>query len=143
MIVPQIWADFFTAVLLNPACFPWAKKFLSSEACSLLGQPNAGIQFALPASCPSENILPCLYDLELPHIPSTLEEANALSSSQQSPSDHKGKTLASPSSPGTPTEKLVQKASSSPGPWAKNFLDKADHLKHSELLEDPAKRRSK
>jgi hypothetical protein len=76
VLIPQIWADFFTAVLLNPVCFLWAKQFLSSEACSMLGQPNAGIQFSLPASCPSENSLPCLQDLELPQIPSTLEEAN-------------------------------------------------------------------
>lgn len=30
--IPKTWADFFTAMLVNPAGFAWAKQLLSSSA---------------------------------------------------------------------------------------------------------------
>jgi len=36
--VPNVWTDFMTALLVNPASFPWAKQFLSSSAWNFIAE---------------------------------------------------------------------------------------------------------
>ena len=73
--VPHIWTDFFTALLLNPASFMWAKQFLSSQAWNILAANKSGISFSLPNSCPSKNVVPCLQNLHVPVLSSALEDS--------------------------------------------------------------------
>ncbi|RLN36373.1 hypothetical protein C2845_PM03G28930 [Panicum miliaceum] len=129
--VPNIWADFFTAMLVNPASFSWAKQMLSSPAWDIIsGRAPDGVQFALPDRCPQPS-LPCLKDLPAPE--------NLINTP-----DKKGKEIASAesNSPGSPLDQLKQKISSSSGPWSKALLDQAEQAKFAHILEDQGKRRS-
>jgi hypothetical protein len=38
--IPKVWANFFMGLLLKPNSFDWAKKFLTSDAVTLLVEPN-------------------------------------------------------------------------------------------------------
>lgn len=59
--IPPAWAAFFTAALLNPSSFEWAKSFLSSPTWAYFSPSDgSGISFALPAKCPSEASSSCL-----------------------------------------------------------------------------------
>jgi hypothetical protein len=56
--VPAQWADFFTAKLLTPEDFDWAKSLLQSKIWQIvsefdLNNPAASRAFALPRNCPS------------------------------------------------------------------------------------------
>ena len=152
--VPKQWADFFTALLLNPSSFPWAKQFLSSPACSFLGDDLSGSLFTLPDVCPKSSAVPCLQNLKVPDHPTTLEEISLedpagteLTILSESPGEEKekrkGKISSASSSPVTPLEKMKHKVTSSPGPWSKTFLAQADQEQQASMLEDPNKRRSK
>jgi hypothetical protein len=49
--VPKVWADFFTALLLNPSSYEWAKKCCSLKLGSSFKQPTASLY-------PSLSLLP-------------------------------------------------------------------------------------
>ncbi|RLN32882.1 hypothetical protein C2845_PM03G23690 [Panicum miliaceum] len=60
--VPTAWAEFFTAALLSPTHFDWAKKFLLSQAWTIIQNSalNGGsVTFTLPNSCPLPTGLIC------------------------------------------------------------------------------------
>lgn len=52
--IPTQWANFFTAMLLSPGLFDWAREFLSSKAVSCLGLEAGVIDYYVPKQCPSE-----------------------------------------------------------------------------------------
>lgn len=68
VVVPNEWSQFFTSHLLSPMHFEWARKFLQTEAISVLKR-NAGTGssfiFALPAKCPIEQAPDCLLKLRI------------------------------------------------------------------------------
>ncbi|WVZ61933.1 hypothetical protein U9M48_011738 [Paspalum notatum var. saurae] len=49
--VPANWANFFLTLLAKPQLFPWAKKFLTSEAWNYFKSDHS-IQIQLPEDCP-------------------------------------------------------------------------------------------
>lgn len=58
--IPSAWVDFFTAILMSPNHFDWAKQFLQSQAWNIIRSSayNKGsIHFSLPSSCPSKQLL--------------------------------------------------------------------------------------
>lgn len=57
--IPSEWATFFTAILVSPGAFDWAKEFLSSKAGSYLEGNNGLIDYSLPAQCPANDSLFC------------------------------------------------------------------------------------
>jgi len=75
--IPKIWADFFTAMLTNPASFSWAKQFLSSLAwSSIVDHGSDFIPFALLEKCP--DVPPaCLKDLTPPENLIQIEEIDS------------------------------------------------------------------
>lgn len=109
--VLQKWADFFTALLLNPSSFSWAKQFISSQAAHIwMGQLQ----------------LPCLLHFQtvLSYYPAQL--SSRLASDELSPlsADPKGKAKVNSeqSPPSTPFEMLKHKVSPSTGPQSKASL---------------------
>ncbi|KAF8724358.1 hypothetical protein HU200_021390 [Digitaria exilis] len=55
------WAAFFTAALLNPARFEWAKRCLTSPAWEYFTHASAeDFSFVLPSKCPSKTSPSCL-----------------------------------------------------------------------------------
>jgi len=76
-LVPQLWTDFFTALLSNPSSFTWAKKFLSSQALSHMGDLSSGLEFSLPDKYPITNVPLChksLPDVETSALPPGVSE---------------------------------------------------------------------
>ena len=76
-LVPQLWTDFFTALLSNPSSFTWAKKFLSSQALSHMGDLSSGLEFSLPDKYPITNVPLChksLPDVETSAFPPGVSE---------------------------------------------------------------------
>jgi hypothetical protein len=66
--VPAQWADFFTAKLLTPEDFDWAKNLLQSRIWQILGEMDASTDsasrtFVLPRHCPSQNPPVCTLSL--------------------------------------------------------------------------------
>lgn len=59
--IPTSWSAFFTAMLLNPTSFVWAKQLLSSAAWGFFQNQDSMI-FALPNKCPEITSL-CLNNL--------------------------------------------------------------------------------
>jgi hypothetical protein len=65
--IPADWAAFFIVMLLSPAHFDWAKKFLSSQTWNfMIGCSNSDsfLSFALPASCPENAEVRCQNRIE-------------------------------------------------------------------------------
>lgn len=59
--IPTKWTSFFTAALLNPTSFEWAKKFLTSPAWAYFSSSQEyKFSFVLPPKCPSEASSSCL-----------------------------------------------------------------------------------
>jgi hypothetical protein len=61
--VPAQWADFFTAKLLTPEDFDWAKNLMQSKVWQILSDLDSNTSsrdFVLPKHCPSSNPPPCL-----------------------------------------------------------------------------------
>ncbi|CAN6305666.1 unnamed protein product [Urochloa humidicola] len=59
--VPTEWATFFSAALLNPGSFSWAKNFLTSPAWQMINaQDKSDFHFALPDKCPVQTSVSCL-----------------------------------------------------------------------------------
>ncbi|RLN12273.1 hypothetical protein C2845_PM09G10930 [Panicum miliaceum] len=144
VMVPRIWADFFTALLFNPSSFAWAKQFMLSEDWHYMDDLSTGTQFALPEKFPGIPTSSCLKVLPNPDNSALLEEALASEQHSTPPTNKKskGKEILDSISSGTPIEKLTQKIKPSSDPWSKAFLDKAEQVKKATLLEDPLKRRS-
>ncbi|CAN6342906.1 unnamed protein product [Urochloa humidicola] len=160
--IPLFWSDFFTAQLLNPLNFDWAKGFLNSNALKLLDTGDGMIKFSLPAKCPINTPPLCPKATELPEtdsvkgktaIPEGLP-AELIPSSSSAPPVFTGvtsppaPTLLRPSatSPATPLADTIKKVNATPGPWSKTLLEKAGKLKApviDELLSEEDLRRSK
>lgn len=53
--IPACWADFFTAKLLTPTDFEWARSILVSKLWSIFSDSTDGVfrEFALPKVCPT------------------------------------------------------------------------------------------
>jgi hypothetical protein len=64
--VTNIWADFFTSMLINTNSFPWARQMLSSLAWKLFTKNDFDwVHFALPDKC-SNITAPCMKNLPTP-----------------------------------------------------------------------------
>lgn len=50
--IPSNWTNFFTAILLSPNFYNWAKEFLSSKTVSCLGSDDGVVDFHVPEKCP-------------------------------------------------------------------------------------------
>jgi hypothetical protein len=60
--IPKSRASFFLMMLLDPKCFDWAKGFLISATWKILVNSSTSddiMDFALPSSCPSGNMIDC------------------------------------------------------------------------------------
>lgn len=129
------WAAFFTAALMNPGSFAWAKSFLASPAWALLANsPAAKLPFALPAACPVKESHSCLSG-NVEKTISVVEELMTADSTEDEPALQN--EVASPTSEFAVD---LNKVSPSTGPWAKSLLRKARKLKITE--DDPSIRRS-
>ncbi|CAN6198647.1 unnamed protein product [Urochloa humidicola] len=131
--VPKNWADFFTAMLMNPGSFMWARTFLSSQAVNALHHENEEmIHFSLLVKCPNTEPLPCLQ--ELPTETNLEEEMEALA---------KGKSpLKETPSPCTPLENRGVTISPSTGPWSQALLAQAVSVKKTQAMVESEVRRS-
>jgi hypothetical protein len=115
--IPNIWTDFFTAMLVNPSSFACAKQLLSSSAWNFISQDGKdSVQFALPAQGPKSSFT-CLKDMPSLDSLISMEESD-----NPATPDSKGKGIANSEvpSPATPLEQFQQKISPStlrPG-WA-------------------------
>jgi hypothetical protein len=49
--IPKEWADFFSAMLLSPSHFKWAKEFVQLNLPSQLSLGSSSILFSIPQSC--------------------------------------------------------------------------------------------
>ncbi|CAN6193535.1 unnamed protein product [Urochloa humidicola] len=170
--IPKQWADFFTAMLMNPGSFEWAKSFLSSSALEALHKTNQQVvHFALPEKCPNKEV-----PEELAHLPSEASIMHRLSpfssptaqvkglgpfeedpifSVQFKATDTETKGLAvspksrSPdkgkevlSSPSTPPTSISLSNTVPAGPWSKAFLAQAIATKSRAAIVDTEVRRS-
>ncbi|CAO2169256.1 unnamed protein product [Urochloa humidicola] len=131
--VPKNWADFFTAMLMHPRSFMWAKSFLSSQALTALHHQNEEVvHFSIPDKCPHSEPLPCLE--HLPSEASLEEDLERLD---------KGKEpLEDPPSPCTPPDQRGIKISPSTGPWSHALLAQAVSTKKNQALVESEVRRS-
>ncbi|CAN6223988.1 unnamed protein product [Urochloa humidicola] len=125
--IPRNWADFFTAMLLNPGSFEWAKSFLSSQAWAhFQNSLQEEVHFTLPDNCPSKATLECLGDLPSENsLLANLEEEIANDQMMTAPAEDaldKGKEKLP--SPSTPDEAGPSFAHPS-GPWSKAYLAQA------------------
>lgn len=132
------WVPFFTAALMNPSSFQWAKQFLTSAAWEFFS-PSAGtgLPFSFPAKCPSEASPSCLHgdgQQKIASIEEILEVSNEASDGEDIP----------PRSPPIPVENAqdieAQRVSPSTGPWSAKLLQRAGKLQVTE--DDPSLRRS-
>lgn len=123
------WAAFFTASLMNPCSFEWAKKFLTSPAWDLISPPKASsFHFMLPAKCPTEFSSSCLVgdgQSTINFIEDIFEATEDLCDAPDSPLNQQEDDI---------------NISPSKGPWSVELLQKAGKLKISEA--DPGLRRS-
>jgi hypothetical protein len=129
--VPKVWADFFTALLLNPSSYEWAKKMLQSKAWEFFQATSCeSIPFCFPPARLTDKNLVC----------DTHASVGIASSSEQmqSPEGTSSQTLFSV----TPPEKIKEKVVTTPGPWSQQLLDLAAQNKTSDQALCPANRRS-
>lgn len=61
--IPAPWANFFTALLLSPNNFLWAKNLLSSKITEMVMTDEGSIDFSIPIKRPEYNLV-CLADYE-------------------------------------------------------------------------------
>jgi hypothetical protein len=129
--VPRVWADFFTALLLNPSSYEWAKKLLQSKAWEFFQATSCeSVPFCFPPARLTDKNLFC-------HTHASV--GNASSSEQmQSPEGTSSQTLFSV----TPPDKIKEKVVTTPGPWSQQLLDLAAQNKISDQALCPANRRS-
>lgn len=142
--VPPEWAAFFTASLMNPGSFDWAKKFLSSPAWAYFANPGPNdFAFHIPLKCPVTKSPSCLITSANTSLSIAEDLVNAV------PLDKEEQDLATPSNNVTtahspPSESIpdghVNNISPSTGPWSRALLAKAGKIHISE--DDPGLRRS-
>ncbi|CAL5017203.1 unnamed protein product [Urochloa decumbens] len=159
--VPKPWADFFTALLLNPSNFQWAKNLLSSTAWDFFYNSDLpSVQFALPDHCLKGVNSFCLDKVPFAKIDDITEEEHRVSAEMEMGSpleqphptvnlpdmtlvSEKGKKIVSEIlSPCTPPEKRGQRISPSTGPWSKALLAQAAEQKKAGGLVDTYLRRN-
>ncbi|CAN6235398.1 unnamed protein product [Urochloa humidicola] len=123
VMVPKSWADFFTALLLNPTSFQWAKNFMSSQAMTSFEQASSDqIPFKIPPKCPVSDPSLCTKKLSL--LLSPTEHTNGSTpSSQHLVEETTQEEETEPLSPATPPDQRNLKISPSTGPWSKALLD--------------------
>ncbi|CAN6334315.1 unnamed protein product [Urochloa humidicola] len=146
--IPVFWSDFFTAQLLNPLNFQWAKEFLSSPAVPWLDTGAGMITFSLPQACPLKSPPTCAKVTEMEHSP---QDKGKVAVQEGLPLDQiAGSSSTAPdigaTSPQTPLQETIKKVYSTPGPWSRSLLEKAGKLKAAEegnILSDEDLRRSK
>jgi hypothetical protein len=125
--VPRIWADFFTALLLNPGSYEWAKKMLQSQAWEFFQKTNCeSVPFCLPSARLIDKTLFC--------------DAHA-SVGITSPPDQIQSPEGTPSQALLP-DKIKEKVVTTPGPQSQQLLDLAAQNKISDQALCPANRRS-
>ncbi|KAF8765330.1 hypothetical protein HU200_008706 [Digitaria exilis] len=133
-------AAFFTAALLNPASFEWAKHFLTSPAWEYFTHASAeDFSFVLPAKCPSKTSPSCLAGngedtsaMVEAMVDATLDEEENEETEVLLEEQVHGNDIGSCETP--------QNVSPSTRPWSKDLLTKAGKPKISE--NDPSLRRS-
>jgi hypothetical protein len=67
--IPSNWAPFFLITLMTPGHFDWAKDFLTSHSWKALVDccsSEENMPFALPPTCPEEDLIPCLAEEPAP-----------------------------------------------------------------------------
>lgn len=136
--VPPAWVAFFTAALLNPSSFAWAKNFLSSPAWAYFSLTSGqGLTLSLPAKCPTETSPSCLQGGGVNMINSIEEQLEATG-------DIEGTLETQPQTPPPHSQELLKKpcdrVSPSTGPWSTKMLQQAGKLIIYE--EDPSLWRS-
>jgi len=133
--VPLHWSPLFTAMLLNPGNFYWAKAFLESSALDIFSKSlGPSRPFALPPNCPSVSKSSCMLDsIDFDRFEDQLPKQTNSSTVFQSPE-------AQSSQPSTPASVQVTKKLNNVGPWSKAVLAKAGKLKLN--ADDPELRRS-
>ncbi|CAL4988404.1 unnamed protein product [Urochloa decumbens] len=138
--VPKPWADFFTALLLNPGNFTWAKSLLSSPAWEHFQQPYLpSVQFALPEKCPKGSTSECLDKVPFSMTEMQFEEADPTTPSK---ADKGKEIMRKKSSPCTPPDQRGSRIFPSTGPWSKALLAQAAKTKSFAALVDSDLRRS-
>lgn len=138
--VPPEWTAFFTAAVMNPCTFDWAKRFLTSPVWSSLQniqtQGNE-ITFTLPQNCPVTTSPSCLQGSGADAI-SVVEEAMS-AEFQWDVTDNAEDTELTASLPdatpipSSPVDVNLDEVSPSTGPWAASLLARVGKLK---LVED-------
>jgi hypothetical protein len=129
--VPKVWANFFTALLLNPSSYEWAKKLLQSKAWEFFQATSCeSVPFCFPPARLTDKNLFC----------DTQASVGIASSSEQmqSPEGTSSQTLFSVS----PPDKIKEKVVTTPGPWSQQLLDLAAQNKITDQALCPANRRS-
>jgi hypothetical protein len=129
--VPKVWADFFTALLLNPSSYEWAKKLLQSKAWEFFQTTSCEtVPFCFPPARLTDKNLFCDTHASV----GTVSSADQL----QSPEGDSSHTLFFV----TPPEKIREKVVTTPDPWSQQLLDLAGQNKISDQALCPANRRS-
>ncbi|KAF8659779.1 hypothetical protein HU200_058243 [Digitaria exilis] len=118
--IPPDWAAFFTAALMNPGSFDWARIFLSSPAWDYFSSSSASqFPFTLPSKCLVKDSSSCFVGSGHELI-SSLEEMTEATADMEEDATK---------SFGTPSEEDVQyNVSPSNGPWSAELLRKAGKL---------------
>ncbi|CAN6251807.1 unnamed protein product [Urochloa humidicola] len=140
--IPSEWATFWTAALLNPGSFTWAKNFLTSAAWPLFKTDGPQVlPFALPSKCPVTRPISCLSGsgsigvTAVETLAEQFEEDPTPVTPEHTPLP--GQATSPTGSESQPQERLI---SPSTGPWSMALLAEAGKLKLCE--DDPNLRRS-
>jgi len=128
--IPLQWSPFFTAMLLNPGNFMWAKKFLESSAWDIFSSSLTDARpFALPHNCPTKTASSCMKDSVNFDLFEDLISQNDNTAEAAKSTEHK-----SPSPVKSPPDQQHL------GPWSKDVLAQSGKLKLT--ADDPGLRRS-
>ena len=122
--VPDIWGPFFMGMLMNPANFEWAKKFLNSKAIQMFNNSlHSKIHISIPSSCPAPSVSSCMVkNISLDHYDDLVEhldmDPNCIDTA--------------PEKIGTETEDLNLKEHTTDlphsGTWSSSVMDQAGKL---------------
>lgn len=61
--IPELWANFFTVMLLSPIHFNWAREFLASKAFQHFQNSFGSITYNIPDKCPANGMNLCLTEI--------------------------------------------------------------------------------
>jgi hypothetical protein len=93
--IPSHWVNFFTARLLSPEDFPWAKDFLQSSMWKLIQELERTCpsqMFVLPAKCPSTSTPKCFLSEIVPSVSKGYSTPQPLLNRDCSIDDHASST---------------------------------------------------